>query len=54
MCCLNDGEFVYYALYMAFVVIGLTIHPFFFAFHLSDFLRTGTLKIVINAFIQPR
>jgi hypothetical protein len=53
-CCITDFDFVYYGLYMGFVIIGLTIHPFFFAFHLSDFIRSGTLKIVVNAIVIPR
>ena len=35
-------------------MLGLIVHPFFFAFHLSDFLRISLLKNVIKAIYIPR
>lgn len=39
---------------MATVVCGIVIHPFLFAFSLTDFLRTGDLKNVVKAIYEPR
>ena len=47
--CLVDFDFAYFCGYMACIIIGLIIHPFFFVLLLADFLRIETLKIVIKA-----
>lgn len=39
---------------MATVVLGIIIHPFLFAFSLTDFLRSGDLKNVVKAVYNPR
>ena len=51
---LTDFDFAYYAAYIAFALLGLLLHPFFFVFHLSDFLRIELLKNVIKAIWRPR
>lgn len=51
---LNDFEIVYYTIYILFVVVGITLHPFFFVFCMTDFLRTEYLKNVVRAVWQPR
>ena len=51
---LSDFEIVFNTIYIMFVVVGLTLHPFFFAFTLTDFLRTEYLKNVVKAVWQPR
>ena len=51
---LQDIEFLYYIAYIAFIVFGLTVHPFFFVFHLTDFLRIEHLKNVIKAVWKPK
>ncbi len=51
---LNDFEIVFNSIYIGFVVVGLTVHPFFFAFTMTDFLRTEYLKNVVRAVWQPR
>ena len=53
--CLADVEVLYYLCYGCMSIIGLVIHPFFFAFHLSVILiRYPTLKNVIRAISEPR
>ena len=46
---LSDFEIVFNCIYIGFVIIGLTIHPFYFVFTLTDFLRTEYLKNVVKA-----
>ena len=52
--CLTDFDLMYYVLYIAFALLGLLLHPFFFAFHLSNFLRIGVLTSVVKAIWIPR
>lgn len=53
--CLADFEVIYYLAYGCMAVLGLTIHPFFFSFHLSVILiRYPTLKNVIRAVSEPK
>lgn len=52
--CLFDGEFLYYIIYTLMIISGLIIHPFFFVFNLTDFLRIDELKNVIKAVWIPR
>lgn len=35
-------------------IVGLIVHPFYFAFHLLDFLRVEQLKTVVQAMWVPR
>lgn len=50
----RDFDFVYYILYILFAIGGLAIHPFLFAFQLTDFLRIGLLKNVVKAVWIPK
>jgi len=52
--CLNDLEFFYYIIYIIMNVSGLGVHPFFFVFNLTDFLRIDQLKNVVKAVWIPR
>jgi len=52
--CLYDLEFLYYVLYIIMIISGLAIHPFFFVFNLTDFLRIDELKNVVKAIWIPR
>lgn len=36
---LQDSDILYYSIYIIAGIVGLTVHPFFFAFHLMDFLK---------------
>ena len=52
---LKEIEVVYYLAYGALAVFGTIIHPFFFAFHLTEILiRYPTLKNVIKSVWEPR
>lgn len=51
---LNDFDFVYYAFYMIFCVLGLMVHPFYFGCLTVDFLRIKFLKNVVKAVWIPR
>lgn len=51
---LTDFDIIYNLGYMATVILGVIIHPFLFAFSLTDFLRTGDLKNVVKAIWNPR
>ncbi len=52
---LRSGDIVYYLAYAIFAILGSAIHPFFFAFHLTEILRRyPTLKNVIKAIYEPR
>lgn len=52
--CLNDMEFLYYIIYILMIMSGLGIHPFFFVFNLTDYLKIDELKNVIQAIWIPR
>ncbi len=53
--CLADFEVLYYLGYGVMAVIGLVIHPFFYAFHLTVILiRYPTLKNVVRAVSEPK
>lgn len=52
--CLSDFKLLFYILYIALLICGLSVHPFFYAFHLTDFLRISILKNVIKAIWNPR
>ena len=49
--CLRDTEFMYYFFYMIFGVWGIIVHPFFFLFHLTDFLRIELLSFIFLCLI---
>jgi inositol 1,4,5-triphosphate receptor type 3 len=51
---LQDFDILYYTIYIMANIVGLTIHPFFFAFHLMDFLKLEQLKTVIQAIWNPK
>jgi len=52
---LKTFEIVYYISYAIFAVLGISIHPFFYAFHLTQILtRYPTLKNLIRAIYEPR
>lgn len=52
---LKNIDVLYYLSYGLFAFIGTVIHPFFFAFHLSEILiRYPTLKNVIRSVWTPR
>ena len=36
---LQDYDILYYTIYIFGNIVGLSIHPFFFAFHLIDFVK---------------
>jgi hypothetical protein len=44
---LQDFDILYYSCYILAGIIGLTVHPFFFAIHLMDFLKLDQLKTVV-------
>ena len=44
---LQDFDILYYSLYILTGIVGLTIHPFFFGFHLMDFFKLEQLKTVL-------
>lgn len=52
--CLSDFTLLFYILYIALLICGLSVHPFFYAFHLTDFLRISILQNVIKAIWNPR
>ena len=52
--CLTDFNLLFYILYIIFIILGLSIHPFFYAFHLTDFLRISILKNVLRAIWNPK
>lgn len=52
---LHEIEVLYYITYATLTVLGTQIHPFFFAFHLTEILvRYPLLKNVILSFWHPR
>ena len=51
---LSDFEIIFNILYIGMAIIGLSVHPFYFAFLLSEFLRTDYLKNVVKAVYLPR
>lgn len=51
---LTDFTMLFYLLYLVFIILGLTVHPFFYAFHLTDFLRIAILKNVLKAIWNPK
>lgn len=51
---LTDFDIVFNLTSIFFVVLALTIHPFFFVFSLSDILRIEELKNVVKAIYYPR
>ncbi|CAD8153241.1 unnamed protein product [Paramecium pentaurelia] len=51
---LQDPDILYYCIYIIAGIVGLTVHPFFFAFHLMDFLKLEQLKTVLDAIWGPR
>ncbi|CAD8076144.1 unnamed protein product [Paramecium sonneborni] len=51
---LQDSDILYYCIYIIAGIVGLTVHPFFFAFHLMDFLKLEQLKTVLDAIWGPR
>mmetsp|Transcript_20239 Transcript_20239/g.17444 ORF Transcript_20239/g.17444 Transcript_20239/m.17444 type:complete len:276 (+) Transcript_20239:842-1669(+) len=51
---LQDFDILYYSLVIFFALFGLLVHPFFFFFQLTDFLRIELLRNVIKAIWIPR
>jgi hypothetical protein len=51
---LSNFEFIYYMIYMIMNVSSLAIHPFLFAFNLSDFLNIDILKSMLQAIWIPK
>lgn len=51
---LQDFDILYYTVYILAGIVGLTIHPFFFAFHLMDFMKLEQLKTVVKAIWEPK
>jgi hypothetical protein len=51
---LQDVDILYYTIYILANIIGLTIHPFLFAFHLMDLLKLEQLRAVVQAVWYPR
>ena len=51
---LKDFDILYYILVIMFALFGLLVHPFFFFFQLTDFLRIELLKNVVKAVWIPR
>lgn len=51
---LQDLDILYYSIYIIAGIVGLAVHPFFFAFHLMGFLKLEQLKTVIQAIWNPR
>jgi len=51
---LKDFDILYYCLVMFFALMGLLVHPAFFFFQLTDFLRNELLKNVVKAVWNPR
>ncbi|KRX08878.1 MIR motif [Pseudocohnilembus persalinus] len=52
---LQELEVMYYLAYGVFAIFGVTLHPLFFTFHLTEILiRYPTLKNIINSVWYPR
>ena len=52
---LKNPEIIYYIAYGVLAIIGTVVHPFFFAFHLTEILlRYPTLRNVIKSVYIPR
>jgi hypothetical protein len=51
---LLDFDILYYLIYIIALAVGLLIHPFYFAFHLMDFLKLEQLKSVVQAIWHPK
>lgn len=52
---MQNIDVIYYLAYGSLAFLGVMIHPFFFAFHLTEILiRYPTLKNVIKAVWEPR
>ena len=51
---LQDFDILYYSVYIFANIIGLIIHPFFFAFHMLEFLKIKSLQVVVQAIWQPK
>lgn len=46
---LSDLNMLYHTIYIVVSILGLTIHPFFYAFLLAEIFKLEELKYVINA-----
>jgi len=52
---LQSIEIVYYLIYLVMAILAVALHPFFFAFHLTEvIIRFPTLKDVLRSFWDPR
>ena len=52
---MQNIDVIYYLSYGSLAFLGVMIHPFFFAFHLTEILiRYPTLKNVVKAVWEPR
>ena len=52
---LKEIEVMYYIAYGAFAILGTTVHPFFFAFHMSVILlRYPVMRTVVKSFSNPK
>ena len=49
-----DHNVMYYSLYTAFAILGVTTHEFFFAFHLYEIMNQfKTCRIFIKSITKP-
>ena len=52
---LIESGILYYILYLMFTILGITVHPFFHSFTLTDSIhRFPTMKIIFRAVYIPR
>lgn len=52
---LMNIDLLYYVFYGTFAFLASLIHPFFFAFHLTEvMLRYPTLRTIIKSFWEPK
>lgn len=52
---LLNPEIIYYLSYGVFAILATFLHPFFFAFHLTEFLmRYPTLRGILRSIYGPR
>jgi len=53
--CLKEVEIIYYLAYGIMALMGVLVHPFFYAFHLTEIvIRYPTLTNVVRSVYQPR
>jgi hypothetical protein len=54
MILMQDIDILYYSIYILANILGLTMHPFLFAFHLVELLKLEQLRAVVQAIWYPR